>query len=118
MQNAKKIELNLNRNKNPKEGVGWEEKKEIQESPKSSGRESSKGKKQPPQKTPGEGIKQTLVPARPDQERGREKGDKTQTKEGKWGKKIEKMRGGKVGWWGRVNQTEPRGKGRTKGGWR
>lgn len=37
---------------------------------------------------------------------------------GKLKKKKENMRGGKVGQWGRVNQTEPRGKGRTKEGWR
>lgn len=96
--------------------MGWEENK-SKKAPSSRGGRARRERNIPPpkQKPPGEGIKQTLVPARPDRERGREKGDKTQTKGGKWGKK-EKMRGRQVGQWGRVNQTEPRGRDRTKEG--
>lgn len=47
-----KIKLKTKQNKKPKEWVGWEkkqqQKKKIQETPKLLGRESSKGKKQPP----------------------------------------------------------------------
>jgi len=93
MQNAKKIiQIKLKKKTNKtKEGVGWEKKKKrkkpTKKPPSHRGGRARRERNNPPPKTPGEGIKQTLVPTRPDQERGREKGVKLKRREENGGKK-------------------------------